>query len=100
MTVIPRCGKVIYVTATQAHGAMMAKRSPCSDCGREGIKLHYYYCEPCDGYHLTRLNTRQQREFKKKQIRAIELRNEFPLMGYQNYKKESKKLQLDKEDKI
>lgn len=85
-TALPRCGKVIYVTATQAHGAMMAKRSPCSDCGREGKKLHYYYCEPCDGYHLTRLNVRQQREFKKKQIRAIELRNEFPL--------------LDKEDKI
>ena len=79
MTVLPRCGKVIYASASQVHRAMLAKKNPCSDCGREGIKLHYYYCGPCDGYHLTKLNASQQRQFRKKQKQAIELCNEFPL---------------------
>ena len=69
---------MIYVSASQAHGAMKARRTPCPNCQKEGIKVNYYYCEPCDGYHLTKLNSRQQKEFKKKQKQAIELRNEFP----------------------
>ena len=61
-----RCGKIIYPDATMAHKAMYAKR-------KEGTKLNYYFCEYCNGYHLTSMTQAQQKEFKKSVKKAHEL---------------------------
>ena len=61
-----RCGKIIYPDATMAHNAMYAKR-------REGTKVNYYFCEYCNGYHLTSMTQAQQKEFKKSVKKAHEL---------------------------
>tara|TARA_Y100000361_G_scaffold97618_1_gene87502 strand:+ start:381 stop:707 length:327 start_codon:yes stop_codon:yes gene_type:complete len=61
-----RCGKIIYPDATMAHNAMYAKK-------REGTKVNYYFCEYCNGYHLTSMTQAQQKEFKKSVKKAHEL---------------------------
>jgi hypothetical protein len=62
-----RCGKIIYPNATMAHNAMYAKK-------KEGTKVNYYFCEYCDGYHLTSMSQAQQKEFKKGVKKAHELK--------------------------
>ena len=61
-----RCGKIIYPNATVAHNAMYAKK-------KEGTKVNYYFCEYCNGYHLTSMTQAQQKEFKKSVKKAHEL---------------------------
>ena len=61
-----RCGKIIYPDATMAHNAMYAKK-------REGTKVNSYFCEYCNGYHLTSMTQAQQKEFKKSVKKAHEL---------------------------
>ncbi len=61
-----RCGKIIYPDATMAHNAMYAKK-------REGTKVNYYFCEYCNGYHLTSMTQAQQKQFKKSVKKAHEL---------------------------
>ena len=61
-----RCGKIIYPDATMAHNAMYAKK-------KEGTKLNYYFCEYCNGYHLTSMTQAQQKEFKKSVKKAHDL---------------------------
>jgi hypothetical protein len=51
-----RCGKIIYPDANKVHGLVMEKR-------KEGIKLNYYYCEYCLGFHTTSMTMKQQRQY-------------------------------------
>ena len=62
---IPRCGKVIYPDASSAHVVMLSKKEACTYCKKEKLKLNYYYCELCEGYHLTRMTNNQQTHFIK-----------------------------------
>ena len=41
------------------------KKEECIHCKKEKIKLNYYYCEICEGYHLTRMTNKQQTSFIK-----------------------------------
>jgi hypothetical protein len=67
---IPRCGKIIYPNQTMVHQFMLKQRSSCESCGKKGVKLNYYYCEPCEGYHLTRMTQQEQQKFIKRGKRA------------------------------
>ena len=62
-----RCGKIIYPNATIAHQEMLKEK-------KNGIKLNYYYCEFCEGYHLTKMALQAQQAFKKSLLNAHELK--------------------------
>ena len=62
-----RCGKVIYPSAHQVHYVMKKRKD-------EGVKLNYYFCEYCDGYHLTSMKPKAQEAFKKSIERAHRLK--------------------------
>lgn len=74
MSNMPRCGKIIYADATQVHNTMLARRNGCPECGENKLTLSYYYCESCEGYHLTRMNEKKQKAFKKMQYQAWRMR--------------------------
>jgi predicted nucleic-acid-binding Zn-ribbon protein len=54
----PRCGKIIYPNAHIAHLTMQEKKKYLD------VRLNYYYCEICVGYHLTKLRPKQQEAFR------------------------------------
>ena len=62
-----RCGKIIYPNATVAHQYMLKEK-------KDGVKLSYYYCELCEGYHLTRMTPKAQEAFKKNVLNAHKLK--------------------------
>tara|TARA_Y100001973_G_scaffold32243_1_gene48606 strand:+ start:839 stop:1069 length:231 start_codon:yes stop_codon:yes gene_type:complete len=72
----PRCGKIIYPNATMVHHAMRDKAAGC-EC-KPGVKLRYYYCDICEGYHLTKMTTPQTKAFKKAQKEAWQDRKVKP----------------------
>ena len=72
-----RCGKVIYPNSYIAHQFMVRAKDSCEACAKKGVKLNYYYCELCEGYHLTRMNKKAQRAFIKATKEAYELRKEW-----------------------
>ena len=71
---IPRCGKIIYPNQTIAHQVMLKEKSSCESCDKKGVNLNYYYCEPCEGYHLTRMSPFEQKNFVKRGKRAYKNR--------------------------
>ena len=62
-----RCGKIIYPNATVAHQYMLKEK-------KDGVKLNYYYCELCEGYHLTKMKPEAQEAFKKNVLNAHKLK--------------------------
>jgi len=54
-----RCGKVIYPYAS------LAKKYVDKTFKAEKIKLNYYYCEFCEGFHITKMSKKAQTAYIK-----------------------------------
>jgi len=90
-----RCGKIIYPNATVAHQYMLKEK-------KEGNKMNYYFCELCEGYHLTRMPKKAQEDFKKSVLNAHKLKKKKlkeielgPFANVHDNWKELQKLQSD-----
>ena len=54
-----RCGKVIYPTAS------LARKYQKKAEELENIKLNFYYCQFCEGFHITKMSKKAQQSFIK-----------------------------------
>ena len=54
-----RCGKVIYPNASLARKYQKKAKE------LENIELNLYYCEFCEGFHITKMSKKAQQHFIK-----------------------------------
>ena len=54
-----RCGKVIYPNASLARKYLKKAKD------LENVELNFYYCEFCEGFHLTKMSKRAQQSYIK-----------------------------------
>ena len=56
-----RCGKIIYPSAWQ----VQKEKTKAFNESKGETKLNYYYCNFCEGFHLTRMTKKAQTDFIK-----------------------------------
>ena len=54
-----RCGKVIYPNAS------LARKYKKKAKNLENVELNFYYCEFCEGFHLTKMSKKAQQCYIK-----------------------------------